>query len=84
MPPYIVRSLVNCFIDGIAWADYISEVDRLSKITKEELVAFVNEHFADNYVRVDKIEKKIPPTPELQNRQLPRYYQQGHFQCILA
>jgi predicted Zn-dependent peptidase len=57
---YIVRSLVNCFIDGIPWADYISEVDRLSKITKEELVAFVNEHFADNYIRVDKIEKKDP------------------------
>ena len=43
-----------------SWADYISEVDRLSKITKEELVAFVNEHFADNYIRVDKIEKKDP------------------------
>jgi len=57
---YIVRSLVNCFIDGIAWADYINEVDRLSKITKEEVVAFANEHFADNYVRVDKIEKKDP------------------------
>jgi predicted Zn-dependent peptidase len=36
------------------WKDYISEIDEMAKITKEEVVAFANEFFKDNYVTVYK------------------------------
>ena len=39
---------VNAFIDGIDWKDAASEIDRLSKVTKEDVVAFANEYLADN------------------------------------
>ena len=49
---------VTAFINNIPWAQYVGELDRLSKITKEDVVKFANAHFGNNYVQVNKLEGK--------------------------
>ncbi len=47
---------VDAFINGYSWESSVSELDRLSKITKEDIVRFANAHFADNYVVINKLQ----------------------------
>lgn len=42
--------LVDAFISGKDYGKLINEIDEMSKITKDELVAFANEHYQNNYV----------------------------------
>ena len=50
---------VETFINGINWEDQVHQLDRLSKITKEDVVKFANEKLTDNsYVVVYKREGK--------------------------
>ncbi|MBI4646624.1 MAG: insulinase family protein [Bacteroidia bacterium] len=49
-----VFSFVNTFINEQPWADYVSFIDDIEKITKEQIVKFANDHFADNYITVLK------------------------------
>ena len=56
----MVSAAVDCFIDDIKWADFIGRIDKVAAVTKEELVAFANENFGDNYVQVNKLQKKDP------------------------
>ena len=57
---FLVSAEVNCFINDIEWKDFVHEIDDLSKITKEDIVAFANEHFKDNYVQINKLEQPDP------------------------
>ena len=71
------HSFVNAFVLGEPWEEYISQTERLSRITKEEIVKYANEHFGNNYVigykrkgedkNVLKVEKP-PITPIKVNR----------------
>ena len=56
----MVRAQVDCFINDIEWADFIGEADALAKISKDDIVAFANKYFQNNYVQVNKIEKPDP------------------------
>ena len=56
----MVRAQVNCFINEIPWKDFVNEIDELSKISKDDLVTFANEHFKDNYVQINKLEQRDP------------------------
>ena len=47
---------VSAFINNVPWDQYVGELDRLSKITKEDVVKFANAHFSNNYVQVNKLE----------------------------
>lgn len=48
-------AFVNSFINGTDWSDEVKHLDRLGKITKEQVVAFANRTLgADNYVMVYK------------------------------
>lgn len=47
---YFVRS----FITGQKWETYVSELSRLEKITKADVVKFVNDRFKNNYVVIYK------------------------------
>ncbi|MBR7157681.1 MAG: insulinase family protein, partial [Bacteroidales bacterium] len=49
---------VSAFINDIPWSQAVSELDRLSKITKDDVVKFENAHFVNNYVQVNKLEGK--------------------------
>ncbi|MBQ0024411.1 MAG: insulinase family protein [Bacteroidales bacterium] len=57
---YLARTAVNSFINDVPWSDFVTETDRLSAITKEDIVKFANEHFSNNYVQVNKLQGKDP------------------------
>lgn len=48
------NSMVMAFTNNMDWSDYIQEIDKMEKITKEEIVAFANANYNDNYVVVYK------------------------------
>jgi predicted Zn-dependent peptidase len=47
-------AFVSAFITGSKWNDYIGTLDRLQKITKQELIDFVKANYSNNYVVVYK------------------------------
>lgn len=71
-------AFVNAFVNDIKWKDVVGEMDRLSKITKQDIIDFAKNYFNDsNYVVVYKrigedttIQKVIKPqiTPVEVNR----------------
>ena len=56
---------VNTYINEVPWQQQVGYLDRISNMTKEQIVAFANKHFKDNYVVVykrqgkDESQKKI-------------------------
>ena len=70
-------AFVSAFITDTKWQNYISTIDRLSKITKQEVVDFAKANYKNNYVLVYKrtgedknVQKVIKPiiTPVEVNR----------------
>lgn len=47
-------SFVQSFTDGQGWENAVGEIDRLSKITKQDVMNFAKENFKNNYVVVYK------------------------------
>ena len=39
---------VNAFVNGQDWADVVNRVERMEQITREDVLAFANEHLKDN------------------------------------
>ena len=56
---------VDAFINEVDWKQEVGRIDRISKITKQQLVAFANKFFTNGYVSVykkqgvDSTQKKI-------------------------
>ena len=56
---------VDAFINEVDWKQEVGRIDRISKITKDQLVAFANQFFTDGYITVykkqgiDSTQKKI-------------------------
>ena len=56
---------VDAFINEVDWKQEVSRIDRISKITKQEIVDFANKFFTNGYVTVykkqgtDSLQKKI-------------------------
>ena len=56
---------VDTYINEVPWEQSVGRLDRISKLTKDDIVAFANKHFNDNYVVVykrqgiDENQKKI-------------------------
>ena len=48
------RTMVNSFINFIPWSQTVNQYDEMAKLTKEDIVAFANEWFGENYVQVNK------------------------------
>ena len=70
---------VNTYINEVPWEQSVGRLDRISNITKQQIVDFANRHFKDNYVvvykrqGVDENQKKIDKpaiTPIPTNRDL--------------
>ena len=70
---------VSTYINEVPWSQQVGYLDRISNMTKEQIVAFANKHFNDNYVVVykrqgiDENQKKIDKpaiTPIPTNRDL--------------
>ena len=45
---------VSAFISNTPWKDHINQINRLSKITKQEMIDFAKANYKDNYVVVYK------------------------------
>lgn len=61
---------VNAFINGIDWKDEVESLDRMSKITKQQLVDYANEILKDNYVVVYKRQGKDPNEQKMEKPEI--------------
>ena len=50
----MATNLYDTYIKGRTWEQELNEMDQYEKLTKEEVIAFANEFFRDNYVIVYK------------------------------
>lgn len=81
-------AFVNSFTLGIPWEKYIFNVDRLSKITKDEVVDFARKNLNDNYVIIykrtgeDTTIKKVDK-PEINPVKVNRDDKSGFVEMIL-
>ena len=74
-----VRQQMNAFINGESWEQHTGQLDRISRMNKQQVIDFANRFFADGYVTVykrqgvDSTQKKIDKpaiTPIPANRDL--------------
>lgn len=49
-----VGMMVDAYINGANWENVITKIDRISRLTKADIVRFANEHLTDGYVCVYK------------------------------
>ena len=77
--------MLEAFAAGRNWADVVSENDRLSKITKAEVVAFANKNFGDNYAviykksgknQAQKVDKPVITPVEVNREKASAYFKQ--------
>ncbi|TVQ94708.1 MAG: insulinase family protein [Bacteroidetes bacterium] len=52
--PGRTSAIVNAWTRGIDWEDHVNRFNRWEKITKEDIVAFANQHLGNNYAIVYK------------------------------
>ncbi|MBR1840441.1 MAG: insulinase family protein [Prevotella sp.] len=49
-----VDQMVDCYITGTPWLQHVGQIDRIDKLTKDEITAWAREHLNDGYVCVYK------------------------------
>ena len=50
-----VEKYIDCFVNGSDWADEVGALDRMAKVTKQDVIDFANKYLTDkNYVAVNK------------------------------
>lgn len=82
-------AMANAFILDLSWEDHTDELNRLSKITKQDIIDFANKYYTDNYVVVykrtgkDKDVKKISK-PKLTPVNVNRADQSTFFKDVQA
>lgn len=50
----MATEMYQAFIQGRTWEDVVKDLDKMAKVTKAEIVDFVNKNYGDNYVIVYK------------------------------
>jgi len=82
-------SFVDAFINETPWENKVNEINRLSKITKKDIVDFANKNYHNNYVvvykriGVDKNTTKVSK-PTITPVQLNRENQSDFYKQIIA
>ena len=61
---------VNSFINGTDWANEVTRIDRIAKITKKQIMDFANEKFGNNYAVIYKREGKDPTELKIDKPQI--------------
>lgn len=51
---------VNAFVNGTDWKDEVEKIDRLSKITKQDIVDYANKYLTDGYACIYKCQGVDP------------------------
>lgn len=58
---------VDAFVNGRSWADEVSKIDRLSKVTKQDIVEWANKYLGENsYALVYKRQGKNPKNQKIE------------------
>lgn len=82
------HAFVSSFIKGVPWEYQIKTIDRLSKMTKEDVIKFARENFKNNYVVIykhtgeDKNVKKVEK-PEITPVEVNRTEQSDFLKTVL-
>ena len=66
------NDMVMAFTNDMEWGEYIKSIEKMEKITKEELVAFANEKYNDNYVIVYKRAGEDPSKQSVEKPQITK------------
>lgn len=61
---------VNSFINGTDWANEVTRIDRIAKISKQQIMDFANEKFGNNYAVIYKREGKDPTELKIDKPQI--------------
>ena len=48
------QDLISCFSGGVKWEDFLSSVDAIDAITREDVMRVANECFGDDYLEIRK------------------------------
>lgn len=51
---------VDAFVNGIEWKDEVEKIDRLSRITKADVVSFAQKYITDGYAEIYKLKDEDP------------------------
>ena len=60
----------EAFINGIDWKDAVEEIDRISALTKEDIVGFAQRNFTNNYVTVFKRQGDDPNIKKIEKPEI--------------
>ena len=55
-----IWTMVSLFSENKSWEDYLTEVDKIDKLTKTDVVNVANKYFTSNYLDVTKKTGKYP------------------------
>lgn len=61
---------VSAFINKSDWKDEVEQLDRMSKVTKQQVIDFANQYFGDNYALVYKRQGKDPNEKKIEKPQI--------------
>ena len=61
-----VEGFVEAFILDIEWQEMVNRIDRLESIGKEDIVAFANNYYRDNYVAIYKHHGRDKESPKIE------------------
>ena len=64
------RQMASSFVLGLPWEDYVKQPERMAEITKDDVVAYANEYFTEDYVIVYKKEGEDTTSPHLEKPQI--------------
>ncbi len=65
-------NMVMAFTNDMTWAGYVSEIDKMETITREELIAFANEKYGDNYAVIYKRNGEDPNKQRVEKPQITK------------
>ncbi|MDH5397525.1 MAG: insulinase family protein [Cyclobacteriaceae bacterium] len=82
------NGMVLAFTNEMPWKDYISRLDRMEKLTKEDIVRFANDYYKDNYALVFKRTGEDPnklrvEKPQITKVPLNRDVQSAFYQHVM-
>ncbi|MEQ8415346.1 MAG: insulinase family protein [Imperialibacter sp.] len=66
------NDLVVAFTGNMPWGDFVSEFDRMSKVTKEDVMAYAKANFGDNYALVYKRTGKDPNAQQVEKPEITK------------
>ncbi len=64
------NAFVDAFVHWVPWDDFVNRLNRLSGITKQEIVDFANKYFGDNYVAVYKRQGTAKPVEKVEKPEI--------------